>query len=271
MFAVSSAVLIVVLFLCSGRAIPPEFSQYLDEFISRDGNSTEQLIAAGYVAGMLASMTPLRLALRYFVTVVHELGHAFMAGALFARPKTIYIHPSSSGLATWEIPENWGKFRASLVAVAGYPAPSLASLAAINAVIQGRTIAWSIFSVAVLALALLFLIRNIWGFVWTVGVIAASYFAYQQIPVEFAGALVAFVGGFLAINSIQYSWIQARLVRNSRGSGVDAEAIENYLRIPASLISTGHLFLSVIVAFLATKLATEPIWNDFYGWVLELY
>lgn len=271
MWLVSAGVLVTVLFLCTGQLVPISVASTLDHIVERDGTSTAQLIAMGYLGGMIAAFTPLRLLLRYFVTVVHELGHAFMAGLLLARPKSIYIHPSSSGLATWEIPPNWGRFRASLVAAAGYPAPSLASLAAVNAVQQGRTIAWSIFSVGVLSLAVLFLIRNLWGFLWTAGVIVGSYFAYQQVPVEFAGALVACVAGFLTVNSIQFSWIQFKLARHARGSGIDAEAIEQYLRIPSSVVSMGHLALTVCIGYFATRLAIESVWRDMYNWISEIY
>ncbi len=271
MLFLSLVVITLVVALSSGEPIPTEVATFLDFIVKDDGTSTSHLIAAGFGVGMLVALTPISLILRYFVTVVHELGHAFMAGALFARPKSIFIHPSSSGLATWEIPENWGRGRATLVAAAGYPAPSIASLAAMNAIHQGRTIAWSIFSVAVLSLAVILLIRNFWGFLWTSGVIAASYFAYQRVPIDIAGALVAGIAGFLAINSIQFAWIQVKLTRFARGSGVDAEAIEQYTRVPSVLVSLGHFAVTVGLGFLSARLALEPQWADMSNWITGLY
>ena len=271
MLLLSLTVIFLVVVLASGEPVPTEVGSFLDSVVRQDGSSTSQLIAAGFGVGMLAALTPFRLILRYFVTVVHELGHAFMAGALFARPKSIFIHPSSSGLATWEIPKNWGRVRATLVAAAGYPAPSIASLAAMNAVSQGRTIAWSIFSVAVLSLAVVLLIRNFWGFFWTSAVITVSYLAYQRVPVDVAGALVAGIAGFLAINSIQFAWIQVKLTRFARGSGVDAEAIEQYTRVPSVLVSLGHLVVTVWLGYLSARLALEAQWVDMSNWISEIY
>jgi hypothetical protein len=271
MLLVSLLVISLVLALSTGKTIPTEVSSFLDFMVNQDGTSTPHLIAAGFGVGMLAALTPVKLILRYFVTVVHELGHAFMAGALFARPKSILIHPSSSGLATWEIPENWGRIRATLVAAAGYPAPSIASLAAMNAVTQGRTIAWSIFSVGVLSLAVVLLIRNFWGFLWTSAVIVTSYFAYQRVPIDVAGALVAGIAGFLAINSIQFAWIQVKLTRFARGSGVDAEAIEHYTRVPSVLVSFGHLAVTVWLGFLSARMAFDPLKMDMSNLISALY
>lgn len=266
MFLVSVFVIGVVLYLSYGEPLPAGVVDFLNEFVPDDGSSTSTLIAIGFCLGMFAAFTPAKLLLRYFATVVHELGHAFMAGAMFARPKSIYIHPSSSGLATWEIPMNWGRARATLVAAAGYPAPSLASLAAMNAIVQGRLLAWSIFSVGVLAIAVVLLIRNIWGFIWTSAVIGGSYYAYGAIPLDVAGAIVAGVAGFLAVNSIQFAWIQLTLARKMRGTGIDAEAIEMYTKVPSKLVAFGHLALTLGIGYIAAKMAIEPRWDEIINW-----
>jgi hypothetical protein len=270
-FLVSIFVIGVVLSLSIGQPIPAGVVEYLDRYVPNDGSSTSNLIAIGFGLGMFAAFTPANLMLRYFATVVHELGHALTAGAMFARPKSIYIHPSSSGLATWEIPLNWGRFRATLVAAAGYPAPSLASLAAMNAIVQGRLIAWSMFSVGVLAMAVLLLIRNVWGFLWTSAVIGGSYYAYGAIPIDVAGAIVSGVAGFLAVSSVQFAWTQLTLARRMRGTGIDAEAIEAYTKIPSKVIAFGHLLLTLGVGYLAAKLAIEPKWDDIVNWSKDFW
>jgi hypothetical protein len=267
MFLVSLFVIVVVLYMSTGQPIPVEIVEFLKEYLPNDGTTSTSLVAIGFGLGMFAAFTPVRILLRYFSTVVHELGHALMAGAMFAKPKSIYIHPSSSGLATWEIPLNWGRVRASLVAAAGYPAPSLASLAAINAVIQGHILAWSIFAVGVLTMSVLLLIRNIWGFVWTSLVIGASYYAYGAFPLDFAGAIVAGVAGFLTVNSVQFAWIQLTLARRMRGTGIDAEAIEQYTKIPSVVTAGGHLLFALGIGYLAAKLAIEPRWEEILTWV----
>lgn len=271
MFVVSVSVIICVLWLCSGETLPLEVDRLLEALKLRDGASSSFLVAFGFGIGVLAAFTPARLFFRYFATVVHELGHALMAGALLARPRSIFIHPSSSGLAMWEVPPNWGRLRAVLVSAAGYPAPSLAALAAMNAVQQGRVIAWSVFSVAVLSIAVLILIRNLWGLFWTTGVVVGSYFLHRVVSVEIAGSIVAGVAGFLAINSVQFAWIQLVLTRRARGSGVDAEAIEGYTRIPSSLVAFGHLVLTVYLGFLASRIALHDQWVDISAWINEFY
>ena len=271
MFVVSISVILCVLWLCTGETLPGEADQVLETLKFRDGASSSYLVALGFGIGVLAAFTPARLLFRYFATVVHELGHALMAGALLARPRSIFIHPSSSGLAMWEVPPNWGRLRAVLVSAAGYPAPSLAALAAMNAVQQGRVIAWSVFSVAVLSVAVVILIRNLWGLFWTTGVVIGSYYLYQVVSVEIAGSIVAGVAGFLAINSVQFAWIQFVLTRRARGSGVDAEAIEGYTRFPASLVALGHLALTICLGFLASRLALHDQWVDVSSWIKEFY
>lgn len=271
MFAVSVFVIAVVLWLCTGQVLPYELNQIFDSLSLEDGHSDSYFVALGFGAGMLAALTPARLLLRYFATVVHELGHALTAGALLARPRSIFIHPSSSGLAMWEVPPNWGRFRAILVSAAGYPAPSLAALAAVNAIDQGRIIAWSFFSVGVLSISVVMLIRNLWGLFWTTGVVVASYFLYQTISVEIAGCVVAGVAGFLTINSVQFAWIQYVLTRRARGSGVDAESIEGYTGIPASLVALGHLGVTLFLGYLSSRLALRDQLVDITSWVKEFY
>lgn len=271
MFPISVAVIAVALLLSSGRSLPVPVVDLLDEYLSGDGSSTNSLVAIGYGIGIGAAFTPLRLYLRYFATVVHELGHAFMAGALLARPKSIHIHPSSSGLAIYELSPNWGRFRATLVSAAGYPAPSIAALAAINAVQQGRTMAWAVFSVAVLSLSVVLLIRNLWGFVWTASVIGASYYGYDKLPVDLVGAVVAGISGYLALSSVQFAWTQLTLTRRFRGAGVDAESIEAFTKIPSKVVATGHLLVTLVLGYLSLKLALGPKWSEIDQWIRDLY
>jgi len=267
----SVAVLFVVATMATHQPIPTPLLDVLNRYLEDDGSSTKQIIALGFLAGALASMTPVRLILRYFSTVVHELGHAFMAGALFARPKSILIHPSSSGLAIYQLAPNWGRFRATLVSAAGYPAPSIAALGAVQAIQSGHTIAWTLFSVGVLSITIVLLIRNLWGVLWTSGVVAGSYFGLQHFPIQWIGAGVVGIAGFLAVNSIQFAWTQLTLARKMRGSGIDAESIEMYTRIPSAVVAFGHLMTCLVISGYAAKFAVEPYWTEIGDWLNKLY
>jgi hypothetical protein len=271
MFLLSVAIIAIVLGLATGVSLPIPVIDFLDLYVANDGQSTVRLVALSCVAGMLAALTPFRLAIRYFSTVVHELGHAFMAGALFARPRQIRIQPSSSGLAIYDLSPNWGRFRASLVSAAGYPAPSIAALAAVRSIQMGRSIAWAIFSVGVLSLAIILLIRNLWGIMWTAAVVGGCYYAFDKVSNDIVGAVVAGVAGFLVVNGIQFAWFQITLVRRAPGSGVDAESIARFTKLPAGLVAWGHLIVSLGIGYLAMYLAIHPYWNEMTDWVASLY
>lgn len=271
MFLLSFAVIALVLVVASGGTLPVPVIEFLDEYVKNDGQSTAQLVAIGCGLGMIAALTPVRLALRYFSTVVHELGHAFMAGALFARPRQIRIQPSSSGLAIYDLSPNWGRFRASLVSAAGYPAPSIAAVAAIQAVQMGRSIAWAIFSVGVLSLAIILLIRNLWGIVWTTAVVGGSYYAFDKVSSDLVGSVVAGIAGFLVINGIQFAWMQVTLVRRAPGCGVDAESIARFTKLPAGLVAWGHLLVCLGLGYWAGWLAIMPYWSEIKDWLETLY
>ena len=271
MFILSVAVIAVVVALATGQPLPIPVNDFLDQYVSNDGNSTHKFVALAFLAGMGTAITPLRLFFRYFSTVVHELGHAFMAGALFARPKQIRIQPSSSGLAIYELSPNWGRFRAALVSAAGYPAPSIAAVAAVNAINMERSVAWAIFSVAVLSLAIILLIRNFWGIVWTASIVGGSYFAFDKISSDYVGAAVAGIAGFLVINSVQFAWIQVTLVKRAPGSGVDAESIARFTRLPARLVAWGHLLVAMGLGYYAARMAIHPYWTSIDKWATNLY
>lgn len=271
MFLLSFGIIAIVIALAAGTELPVPLVEFLDEYVRNDGTSTDQYVALAFLVGMFAAISPGRLLLRYFSTVVHELGHAFMAGALFARPKQIHIQPSSSGLAIYELSPNWGRFRASLVSAAGYPAQSIAAVAAIQAIQMGRSIAWAIFSVAVLSLAILLLIRNLWGIMWTSAVVGGCYYAFDKVSSDVVGAVVAGIAGFLVINGIQFAWMQVTLVRRAPGSGVDAESISRFTRIPAGLIAGGHLVTCLGLGYIAGDLAIGPYWDSISEWISGLY
>jgi hypothetical protein len=266
MWILSLVVLGVSLFFGTHQNLPSQAGDFLQWLAPHDGSPSAALIAFGFVVGVVLEASPAKILLRYFSTAVHELGHAFMAGALFAKPKTILIHPSSSGLAIFELAPNWGRFRSFLVSAAGYPAPSIAAVAAIHAVQSGHSQAWAVFSISVLSIAIVLLIRNFWGFFWTTGVVVASYFGLRLVSAEWVGCGVAAIAGFLAMNGIEFAQIQLNLVRNAPGSGVDAEAISRVTGFPARLVALGHLLVCLGISGAAGYFAIQPYWSEIANW-----
>lgn len=266
MWVLSVVVLAVSLFFGTHQSLPSQAGDVLNWLAPHDGSPSASLVAFGFVAGVVLEASPAKMLLRYFSTAVHELGHAFMAGALFARPKTILIHPSSSGLAIFELAPNWGRFRSFLVSAAGYPAPSIAAVAAIQAIQMGHSQAWAVFSMSVLAIAIVLLIRNFWGFFWTTGVVVASYFGLKLVSAEWVGVGVAGIAGFLAMNGIEFAQIQLNLVRNAPGSGVDAESISQVTGLPAQLVAIGHLLVCIGISGASGYFAIQPYWSEMVNW-----
>ena len=264
MFLLSVVVLAVVVLLVGQTPIPEVAREGLEEIFGSISIPETHVVAISFVIGVGAFHTPVKLILRYFSTAVHELGHAFMAGALLARPKSIHIHPSSSGLAIYELSPNWGRFRASLVSAAGYPAPGLAALAAVYAVQEGFGTAWTVFAASVLAVAIVLLIRNVWGFLWTTSIVVGSYFGITQLSSEWLAAGAVFIAGFLALSGIEFAWIQLRLVRHAPGSGVDAESISHYLGIGPRFVAWMHLLISLVTGVLAGFYAVQPYVNEMW-------
>jgi hypothetical protein len=158
MWLISVLVLVPVFYVLSGRQFPDLAVEQLEVFFPKDVAPSEQLVALGCIAGAFIAASPLHKIVRYLPTVVHELGHAFTAGVLGGRPKNITISLDTSGLAVYEPPMNWGKVRGTLVSLAGYPASSIAALAAVMATQDGHPQAWFAFAVGTLAVSIVLLI-----------------------------------------------------------------------------------------------------------------
>ena len=271
MWLISIVVTGVVLYISNGRQLPVDVVDQLRNLIPDDSSASEQHLALSFLAGVLVAGTPLHTAARYLSTVVHELGHAFTAGLLGGRPKNITIATNGSGLATYQPPITWGRFRASIVSLAGYPAPPIAAIAAVQAVQGGHTKAWFAFSAGTLALAIVMLIRNFWGFLWTAGVVAASYFGARELNVQLLGWIVGGVAGFLAIEGFRNAWTQMTIVRFASGSGCDAEMVARWWEVNAKFVGFLHLSAVSALSGLATYLAVNPYWSEILDWTQKQF
>lgn len=261
---ISVVVVTPVIFFALGQELPPRIAEWLHQILPDDRAPTTRNLSLSVIAGVLVAGTPLRILVRYFSTVVHELGHASAAAILGGRPRNIIIAPSASGLATYNPPITWGRFRATLVSLAGYPAPALASLAAIRALQIGQTRSWFTFAAGTLAVAIVLLIRNFWGFLWTGAVVGGSYYAARFVDVEYLGIAVAAIAGFLAIEGTRNAWEQLHIVRYFRGSGCDAERVAMWWKINAVGVGVVHFLLVAGLSGFAMFVAIRPDWHDLY-------
>lgn len=262
MWLISAMVAAVVLYVANGRQLPIEAVDQLRRLVPDDSATSDQHLAWSFLAGVLVAGTPLHTAVRYLSTVVHELGHAFTAGLLGGRPRQITIATNGSGLATYQPPVTWGRMRASIVSLAGYPAPSIAAIAAVQASQAGHAKAWFAFSTGTLALAILLLIRNFWGFVWTAAVVGASYYGARELDAQLIGLIVGAVAGYLAIEGFRNAREQLRIVRLVSGTGCDAEMVARWWRMSPRFVGSVHLLAVTALSGLATYLAIGPYWEE---------
>lgn len=267
MWLLSTFVVAVVMYVANGRQIPPVVLDQLRMLVPEDSVIPERDLALSFVVGVFVAGTPIHTLVRYLSTVVHELGHAFAAGVLGGRPKQITIATNGSGLATYYPPITWGKTRATVVSLAGYPAPPIAAIAAVQAAQAGHVKAWFAFSAGTLAMAIVMLIRNFWGFFWTAAVVAGSYFGARELNVELLGWIVGAVAGFLAIEGYRNAWQQLAIVRVASGSGCDAEMVAQWWRLSPRFVGFSHLVVVAGLSGLATYLAVNPYWTEISRWV----
>ena len=270
MWLISVVVAAVVLYIANGRQLPAEAIDQLNRLVPDDSATTDQHLALSFIGGMLVAGTPLHSMVRYLSTVVHELGHAFTAGLLGGRPKQITIATNGSGLAMYQPPITWGRMRATIVSLAGYPAPSIAAIAAVQASQAGHPKAWFAFSAGTLALSIVLLIRNFWGFLWTAGVVAASYFGARELDVTLIGWVVGGVAGYLAIEGFRNASEQLAIVRIASGTGCDAEMVARFWRMNAKFVGFMHLAVVTGLSALATYLAIGPYWADLRDWITDV-
>jgi len=263
-------VIVPVLYVVSGRDIPPVVLDWIDRYLPKDSAPSEKLVAIGFIVGVAIAGTPLHLFGRYLATVVHELGHSFITGVLGGRPTRIDIFLNTGGLANWDPPSNWGKYRHTLVLGAGYTAPPVAALAAITAVQSGHPQAWFAFSTATLAIGVIFLMRNILGSLWTAAMVVLSYFGSKYLPIEIIGAIVAGFGGYLSIEGIRDASIQVKIIRMGGGSTCDTGRIARTWGMRPRFAGWLHLFLVIGISGYALYKGVHPYWPEIQDWVQEV-
>ncbi|MBB6173636.1 hypothetical protein HNR23_003696 [Nocardiopsis mwathae] len=158
------------------------------------------IIAAGAVA-LLVVLTrgPWRLA-RNVVTIVHEGGHAIVALLCGRQLSGIRLHSDTSGVTvTRGRPDGLGMV---LTVLAGYIAPSIVGLLGILMLVGNRITALLWISILLL-LAMLLLIRNIYGVISVVGTGLVIFGVSWFTPAEVQAAFAYFFTWFLLVAGVR--------------------------------------------------------------------
>lgn len=143
--------------------------------------------------------TPWRLA-RNVVTIAHEGGHALVAVLCGRQLSGIRLHSDTSGVTVSRgRPDGVGMI---LTVAAGYIAPSLVGLGGILLLTADRVTALLWMSILVL-LAMLILIRNVYGVVSVVGTGAVIFVVSWYAPEEVQGAFAYAFTWFLLFSGVR--------------------------------------------------------------------
>ena len=172
-----------------------------------------------------------------FVTVVHELGHAFaalMTGQLVKGIQLRFDHSGTmSSVSRGRASGAWSGFW-------GYPAPAVVGAALIWAALNG----WSGFALsasAVLFLVTLLFIRNFQGVVIAVACAAGSELLVWYAPAVFIGWFTMAVGIALLVGAVR-DWLNVLSVHTRRRQELpssDAFILSRRTGVPSALWLTG--------------------------------
>jgi hypothetical protein len=167
---------------------------------------------------------------RNAITIAHEGGHALAAVVTGRRLRGIRLHSDTSGLTlSAGRPSGPGMV---FTLLAGYVAPSLIGLAGAW-LLGGNRITLLLWIAVALLLAMLVMIRNVFGVVsivvTTAIVLAVSWYAEPQVQAAFAylGVWFLLIGGVRPVKELQ------SLRRRGRLPDSDADQLAGATHLPA--------------------------------------
>ena len=216
------------------------------------------LVLATAAAALLAVVPrPAWVLARNAVTIAHEGGHALVAVLAGRRLRGIRLHSDTSGLTlTRGRPTGPGMVFSLL---AGYLTPSLLGLAGAAMLAAGR-ITLLLWLALVLLLAVLVMIRNVYGAVAVLAVGALVFLvswyapASAQAAFAYAGVWFLLVGGVRPVGELQ------RLRYRGYAPDSDADQLARLTRVPgllwvvvfglvnlAALLAGGYLLIGPLV------------------------
>ncbi len=215
------------------------------------------------VTGLLALVVvvtrlPWRIS-RNAITIAHEGGHALAAVLTGRRLHGIRLHSDTSGLTlSAGRPRGPGMI---FTLLAGYVAPSLIGLAGAW-LLGGNRITLLLWVAVALLLAMLVMIRNVFGVVsivvTTAVVFGVSWYASPQVQAAFAyvGVWFLLLGGVRPVRELQ------TLRRRGRLPDSDADQLAGVTRIPALLWVAVFGVVNVAALLLGVLLLAGPMLPD---------
>ncbi|WP_200209445.1 M50 family metallopeptidase [Micromonospora coerulea] len=216
------------------------------------------LLTAVVALVVVATRLPWRIA-RNAVTIAHEGGHALVALLTGRKLRGIRLHSDTSGLTlSAGRPTGPGMI---LTLLAGYVAPSLVGLAGAW-LLAGNRITLLLWVAVALLLAMLVLIRNVFGvlsLLVTGGVVlAVSWYASPQVQAAFAWTSVWFLlfGGVRPVLELQ------RMRSRGRMPESDADQLARLTPFPALFWVTVFMLVSLVALGVGALLLAGPILTD---------
>jgi len=117
--------------------------------------------------------------LRTFHTLLHESGHAFAALLTGGKNHRMELNPNMSGLT---ITESKSKFHQFIIAISGYPFASAFAFGGIFLITHDVPGVFLISLLVVTTFQLLMNIRNLYGVIWSLAVIALMFLLLFKMP-----------------------------------------------------------------------------------------
>lgn len=231
-----------------------------DKLMSAQPDPPPLLVLLTAVVAILVVATRLSWRIsRNAVTIAHEGGHALVALLTGRKLRGIRLHSDTSGLTLSSgRPSGPGMI---LTLLAGYVAPSLVGLAGAW-LLAGNRITLLLWVAVVLLLAMLVMIRNMFGvlsLLVTGGVVlAVSWYASPQVQAAFAWTSVWFLllGGVRPVVELQ------RLRSRGRMPESDADQLARLTPFPALFWVGVFMLVSLAALAVGALLLAGPILND---------
>lgn len=216
------------------------------------------LVTAALALVVVSTRLPWRIA-RNAVTIAHEGGHALVALLTGRKLRGIRLHSDTSGLTlSAGRPTGPGMI---LTLLAGYVASPLVGLAGAG-LLGGNRITLLLWVAVALLLAMLVMIRNVFGVVSllvTGGVVlAVSWYASPQVQAAFAytGVWFLLLGGVRPVVELQ------RLRSRGRLPESDADQLAGLTHLPAIFWVTVFAVVNLLTLAAGALLLAGPILTD---------
>ncbi|MEH1167653.1 M50 family metallopeptidase [Micromonospora sp. CPCC 205539] len=216
------------------------------------------LITAAVALLVVATRLPWRIA-RNAITIAHEGGHALVALLTGRKLRGIRLHSDTSGLTlSAGRPTGPGMI---LTLLAGYVAPPLVGLAGAW-LLGGNRITLLLWVAVALLLAMLVMIRNVFGVVSLLVtgalVLAVSWYATPQVQAAFAytGVWFLLLGGVRPVVELQ------QLRSRGRMPASDADQLAGLTPFPAFFWVTVFALVNLVALVAGALLLAGPILTD---------